>query len=82
MTNKLIEIKLNSNDDVKRFLNVTRSFLSNVDVVLGRNERNVIDGKSVLGLFAMDISKPIEVRIHSDNIAECRKFDAEMENFR
>lgn len=77
--NKDIKINLNNFSDIKRFINVTRNFTSDIDVIRGKV---VLDAKSLLGLMALDLSENIYVRIISDNITEIRKFDAAMEDFR
>lgn len=76
---KNIRINLNSFADIKKFINVTRSFASDIDIV---RDKVVLDGKSLLGIMALDLSENIYVRIISDDIAEIRRFDAEMESFR
>lgn len=75
----MIKVNLNKIDDIKKFSNVVNSFVSDIDVVSGNI---VIDAKSIMALYTLDLSKDIYVRIISDNVAECRKFDAAMEEFR
>lgn len=77
--NKEIKINLNDFSEIKKFISVTRSFISDIDVIRGKV---ILDGKSLLGLMALDLSEDIYVRIISDDVAEIRKFDAEMEAFR
>lgn len=77
--NKEIKINLNDFSEIKKFISVTRSFVSDIDVIRGKV---ILDGKSLLGLMALDLSEDIYVRIISDDVAEIRKFDAEMEAFR
>lgn len=79
MNQNKIKIKLNTPDKIKRFINVTRSFMSDIDIM---TDRVCIDGKSILGIYALDLSKEVYVRIISDNIVENRNFDAAMEEFR
>ena len=79
MDGKPIQIHLSNFEKVKEFVNVARSFMSDIDVMSGNT---VLDGKSILSLYALDLSKPLKVRIISDCIAENRKFDAAMEDFR
>lgn len=77
--NKEIKINLNDFAEIKKFINITRNFVSDIDVIRGKV---ILDGKSLLGLMALDLSEDIYVRIISDDVAEIRKFDAEMEAFR
>lgn len=79
MNQNKIKIKLDTADKVKKFIQITRSFISDVDIMV---DKVCIDGKSILGIYALDLSKDTYVRIISDNIIENRKFDAAMEEFR
>lgn len=56
-------VSLNSVDKVKRFVSVTAGFDTEIDVVSGGY---VIDGKSFMGIFSMDLSKPLLVRVHEN----------------
>lgn len=62
-TMKTVKISLNSIDKVKNFVNEINRFDSDFDLVSGRY---VIDAKSIMGIFSLDISKPIDLNIHSD----------------
>ena len=79
MEQKRIKIKLDTAEKIKRFLQITRSFISDIDVM---TDRAIVDGKSVLGIYALNLSDDTYVRIISDDVAECRNFDAAMEEFR
>lgn len=64
---KTVHISLNSIDKVKAFVNEITKFNNDFDLVSGRY---VIDAKSIMGIFSLDLSKPIELNIHSENNAE------------
>lgn len=65
---KTVKISLNSIDKVKSFVNDITKFDSDFDLVSGRY---VIDAKSIMGIFSLDLSKPIELEIHAeDNLDE------------
>lgn len=61
---KTITISLNSIDKVKSFVNEITKFDSDFDLVSGRY---VIDAKSIMGIFSLDLSKPINLNIHSED---------------
>ena len=61
---KTVHISLNSIDKVKAFVNEITKFDNDFDLVSGRY---VIDAKSIMGIFSLDISKPIELNIHADD---------------
>ena len=58
-----VKISLNSIDKVKAFTNDLLHFDSDFDLVSGRY---VVDAKSIMGIFSLDLSKPIELSIHDD----------------
>jgi len=68
-------IMLNTIDDVKDFVNAVNSFDCDIDLSSGRY---VIDAKSIMGIFSLDLSKPITVNVHCDDekpiIAKLKKF--------
>ena len=60
---KTVQISLNSIDKVKSFVNDITKFDVDFDLVSGRY---VIDAKSIMGIFSLDLSKPIDLNIHAD----------------
>lgn len=60
---KTVQISLNSIDKVKSFVNAISAFDFDFDLVSGRY---VIDAKSIMGIFSLDLSKPIDLNIHSE----------------
>ncbi len=68
---KTLQISLNSIGKVKSFVNAITQFEYDFDLISGRY---VIDAKSIMGIFSLDLSKPIELAIHSDeNLDEIMK---------
>lgn len=62
-----VQISLNSIDKVKAFVNAIAQFDFDFDLVSGRY---VIDAKSIMGIFSLDLSKPITLNIHTDETQE------------
>lgn len=60
---KTVKISLNSIDKVKSFVNDLAKFDADFDLVSGRY---VIDAKSIMGIFSLDLSKPIDLNIHAE----------------
>ena len=60
---KTVNVSLNSIDKVKDFVNEVAKYNAEFDLVSGRY---VIDAKSIMGIFSLDLSKPIELNIHSE----------------
>ena len=59
---KTVKISLNSIDKVKSLVNDLAKFDADFDLVSGRY---VIDAKSIMGIFSLDLSKPIDLNIHA-----------------
>ena len=64
---KSVQISLNSIDKVKSFVNDITKFNNDFDLVSGRY---VIDAKSIMGIFSLDLSKPINLNIHAEENME------------
>ena len=60
---KTVKISLNSIDKVKAFVNDVTNFNTDFDLVSGRY---VIDAKSIMGIFSVDLSKVVDLRIHAE----------------
>lgn len=61
---KTVKISLNSIDKVKSFVNDVTKFDAEFDLVSGRY---VIDAKSIMGIFSLDLSKNIDLNIHDED---------------
>ncbi len=72
---KEIEIRLSLPEEIKEFVKITSQCPYDVDLLSGRY---VVDGKSILGIFSLDLTQPIVVRIYSD---ECDKFLEEVKPY-
>ena len=64
---KTVKISLSSIDRVKSFVNDINRFDCDFDLVSGRY---IIDAKSIMGIFSLDLSKPITLNIHADKNVE------------
>ncbi len=74
---KEIKVALNTITDVKKFVNMVSMYDCDIDLV---TERYVVDAKSIMGIFSLDLSKPMTLRIHSEDcdniIADLKEFEA------
>ena len=64
---KTFEISLASIGDVKDFVNIVSKYSCDIDLKSGRY---IVDAKSIMGIFSLDLSKPIDLNIHADNDVE------------
>lgn len=67
---KKFEITLSSINDVKEFVNIANRSSSEVDLSSGRY---IVDAKSIMGIFSLDLSKPITCQLHDDENPEIIK---------
>ncbi len=72
---KSVKISLCMAEHVKKFVNVTNKYPYDIDL---RSGRFVIDAKSLLGIFSLDLSSPIVMEVHSD---ECDDLIADLKDF-
>ena len=64
---KSVKIRLSTIADVRDFVNVVVSSSVDIDLISGRY---VVDGKSILGIFSLDLTEPITLTAHSENTDE------------
>ena len=62
---KTVNIRLTMmTDNVKNFVSLVHRYPYDMDL---RSGRYVVDAKSILGIFSIDLSRPIRMDIYSDN---------------
>lgn len=64
---KNVTIKLETINDVKNFVSAVTTFECDFDIVA---ERYVVDAKSIMGIFSLDLSKPLDLHINTDDEKE------------
>ncbi|NSW91835.1 MAG: HPr family phosphocarrier protein [Firmicutes bacterium] len=72
---KSFNIMLKSINDVKDFVNIVNKYDFDIDLSSGRY---VVDAKSIMGIFSLDLSKPIKVEAHTD---DCDVFCEEIKKY-
>ena len=72
---KTLQISLSTIESVRQFVNLVNGYEYDMDLVSGRY---VVDAKSIMGIFSLDLLKPITLNIHSD---DCDKLIAELKPF-
>ena len=74
-----ITVTLNDFSKIKNFSSEVVKFESDIDLVKGRY---IIDAKSTIGIFTLDLSSPVDVVIHSDDEDEIRRFNEVMKKYK
>ncbi|MBR0277796.1 MAG: HPr family phosphocarrier protein [Clostridia bacterium] len=72
---KTFNIMLDSINNVKKFVSIVEKYDYDIDLSSGRY---VVDGKSIMGIFSLDLSKPIKVDAHGD---DAEKLEKELSEF-
>lgn len=73
------EIKLNTIEKVKKFTSVIGTFENDIDIMLGRY---VINAKSVIAIFSLDLTKVLKVIIHDATIHDVSRLEEVLKEFR
>ncbi len=60
---KAVNIKLSLAENVKYFVSIVNKYPYEIDPRVGRH---VVNGKSLLGIFSLDLSKPITLEVYAD----------------
>jgi phosphotransferase system HPr-like phosphotransfer protein len=64
---KEVMIRLSTIQDVNQFVKIVAAADQDIDLSSGRY---VVDGKSIMGIFSLDLMNPIKMSIHGDNAEE------------
>lgn len=62
-----VKVLLDSIDKVKNFVNTLIKFDCDFDI---SSSRYTIDAKSIMGIFSLDLTKPVKMTAHCDMVAE------------
>ena len=72
---KSVTIHLSLAENVKDFVNIVSKYPYDIDL---RSGRHVVDAKSILGIFSLDLNKPITMEVYEnicdDLLAEIKPF--------
>ena len=67
---KSIPIKLSFAEEVKSFVNIVNKYPYDMDLRAGRH---VVDAKSILGIFSLDLGRPIALEVYTDSCDELER---------
>ena len=67
---KTVMIRLSLVENVNKFVNIVGRYPYEMDLRAGRH---VVDAKSILGIFSLDLSRPITLEIYHDDCDELLK---------
>lgn len=72
---KSVTIKLDLAEHVKQFVSIAEKYPFEIDL---RSGRHVVNAKSLLGIFSLDLSEPVVLEVFSD---DCGRFLEEIKEF-
>ena len=58
-----MEVAINNIDKVRKFVDIVSRFDCDIDLVSGHT---MVDAKSIVGIFSLNIMKPMTMIIHDD----------------
>ena len=64
---KTVSIKLSTVQDIRNFVDITAGINEDIDLSSGRY---VVDAKSIMGIFSLDLLNPITMTVMADNADE------------
>ncbi len=67
---KSVKISLEMAQKVKDFVKIVQDYPYEI---LLKSDKYVVDANSILGIFSLDLSKPLTVEIYSDDCADLLK---------
>ncbi len=66
-TMKSVNISLSTIESVRQFVNIVSKYNVDIDLSSGRY---VVDAKSIMGIFSLDLMNPIKMTVHSGDVDE------------
>ena len=75
---KEVNIRLNTVNDVKMFVSEVMKYNCNFDII---SDRYIVDAKSIMGIFSLDLSKPLILRINSEDDREITEIEHDICSF-
>ena len=72
---KSVTIKLSSIEAVRNFVDIVRKYDADIDLASGRY---LVDAKSIMGIFSLDLMNPIKLTVHADS---CDDLFAELKDY-
>lgn len=72
------KISLCTIDRVKDFCRITSAIEPDMDIIVGRY---IIDAKSIMRIFSVDLSRDLVLRIASDDVDECKAIRDKLKEF-
>ncbi len=75
---KKIMVNLSASQQIKEFVNILSKYSFDMDL---RSGKYLVDAKSILGIFSLDLSKPVELELLTEDTEETDKFMADIKPF-
>lgn len=77
--NNEFHIKINTIERAKNLVDICCSFDCDIDVICGRY---IVDAKSIMGIFSLDLRHDLIIKIHSMNESEIKYFNERLSDFK
>lgn len=74
----MVKVQFRGLESVKNFVNILTHFNNEFDIV---DQRYVIDAKSIMGLFSLDLTRPLDLKIYSEDEDEINQIIATLDDY-
>lgn len=74
----MVKVQFRGLESVKNFVNILTHFNNEFDIV---DQRYVIDAKSIMGLFSLDLTRPLDLKIYSEDEDEINQIIAALDDY-
>ncbi len=75
---KTVSIRLSTINDVKNFVDMVTKFNCDFDLL---SERFIVDAKSIIGIFSLDLSKPMMLKINTEDVDMLYQIENELKPY-
>lgn len=73
-----VKVQFRGLESVKNFVNILSHFKNDFDIV---DQRYVIDAKSIMGLFSLDLTRPLDLKIYGEDESEINQIISALEDY-
>ena len=74
----MVKVQFRGLESVKNFVNILTHFNNEFDIV---DQKYVIDAKSIMGLFSLDLTRPLDLKIYSEDEDEINQIIATLDDY-
>lgn len=74
----IVKIQFRGLNSVKTFVNILQHYDNEFDII---DQRYVIDAKSIMGLFSIDLTHPVDLKIYCEDDETMNKILGDLDDY-